>query len=82
MGRREGDPHRDPATDVGRHEAVFRPVPRDPSLADELGMADGFNVLYAGNFSGFNGCTQVVASTIEWTGNTNLAVDCSAQGMG
>ncbi len=40
------------------------------------------NVVYAGNFSGFNGCTQVVAYTIEWTGNTNLAVDCSTYGMG
>ena len=40
------------------------------------------NVHYAGNFSGFNGCTQVVASTIEWTGNTSLSVDCTAYGMG
>jgi len=40
------------------------------------------NVTYAGNFSGFNGCTQVVAYTIEWTGNTNLKVDCSTYGMG
>ena len=40
------------------------------------------NVQYAGNFAGFNGCTQVVANTIEWTGNTNLAVDCSTYGMG
>lgn len=40
------------------------------------------NVTYAGNFSGFNGCTQVVANTIEWTGNTNLKVDCSTYGMG
>lgn len=40
------------------------------------------NVTYAGNFSGFNGCTQVVGYTIEWTGNTNMNVDCSAYGMG
>jgi len=40
------------------------------------------NVQYAGNFAGFNGCTQVVANTIEWTGSTNLNVDCSAYGMG
>ncbi|HEX6866785.1 MAG TPA: pilus assembly protein TadG-related protein [Caulobacteraceae bacterium] len=39
-------------------------------------------VQYAGNFAGFNGCTQVVALTIEWTGNTNLGVDCSAYGIG
>jgi hypothetical protein len=36
---------------------------------------------YTGNFSGLNGCTQVVANTVEWTGNTTVAVDCSAQGM-
>lgn len=40
------------------------------------------NVEFAGNFSGFNGCTQIVAKTIEWTGNSNLSVDCSAYGMG
>lgn len=40
------------------------------------------NVQYAGNFAGFNGCTQVVALTIDWSGNSNLAVDCTAYGMG
>ncbi|HYG25351.1 MAG TPA: pilus assembly protein TadG-related protein [Caulobacteraceae bacterium] len=39
------------------------------------------NVQYNGSFTGFNGCTQVVANTITWTGNTQLSVDCSAQGM-
>ena len=38
-------------------------------------------VEYLGNFSGLNGCTQVVAKTVEWTGNTSVAVDCSAHGM-
>ena len=38
-------------------------------------------VEYAGNFSGTNGCTQVVGDTVEWTGNTAIAVDCSAYGM-
>jgi Flp pilus assembly protein TadG len=36
---------------------------------------------YAGNFSGLNGCTQVVGDTVEWTGNTTVSVDCSAYGM-
>ncbi len=36
---------------------------------------------YQGNFSGVNGCLQVVARTIQWTGNTTVAADCSAQGM-
>jgi Flp pilus assembly protein TadG len=38
-------------------------------------------VRYQGNFSGVNGCTQVVAKTIEWTGNTNLRVDCLSAGL-
>ncbi|MGE5500392.1 MAG: pilus assembly protein TadG-related protein [Ignavibacteriales bacterium] len=38
-------------------------------------------IQYAGNFSGFNGCTQVVAYTIEWTGSTSLSVNCSGTGM-
>lgn len=39
------------------------------------------DVDYRGNFSGQSGCTQIVASTVEWTGNTSVSVDCSAQGM-
>ena len=39
------------------------------------------DVQYNGNFSGLNGCTQVIGSTVEWTGNTTMAVDCSAYGM-
>jgi hypothetical protein len=38
-------------------------------------------VEYLGNFSGLNGCTQVVANTVEWTGNATVSVDCSAHGM-
>ena len=36
---------------------------------------------YQGNFSGNNGCTQVVASSITWTGNTTVNVDCTDAGM-
>ncbi len=39
------------------------------------------NVQYNGNFSGLNGCTQVVADTVEWTGNTDVGIDCTAYGM-
>lgn len=39
------------------------------------------NVSYLGNFQGANGCTQVVARTIDWSGNTNLAVNCTNYGM-
>lgn len=38
-------------------------------------------VSYIGDFQGANGCTQVVARIVQWSGNSNLAVDCSAYGM-
>lgn len=41
----------------------------------------GQNIEYAGNFSGDNGCTHVVGRTVEWTGSTTIAVDCTAYGM-
>jgi Flp pilus assembly protein TadG len=40
------------------------------------------NVSYLGNYSGANGCTQIVAQTIQWSGSTTFADDCSAAGMG
>ncbi len=39
------------------------------------------NVTYNGNFSGINGCTQVIGDTVTWNGNTTVGVDCSAYGM-
>jgi Flp pilus assembly protein TadG len=38
-------------------------------------------VSYIGDFQGANGCTQIVARIIQWSGNSNLAADCSAYGM-
>ena len=38
-------------------------------------------VAYQGNFSGANGCTHVVADTVQWTGSSTLAVSCANQGM-
>jgi len=38
-------------------------------------------VSYIGNFQGANGCTQLVARVVQWSGNSNLAADCSAHGM-
>ena len=38
-------------------------------------------VNYLGNFSGQNGCTQVVADTIQWSGNSTINQDCSSLGM-
>jgi Flp pilus assembly protein TadG len=39
------------------------------------------SVSYLGNFSGKNGCTQIIADTVQWSGNTTIAVDCKDQGM-
>lgn len=36
---------------------------------------------YLGNFSGINGCTQVVADTVKWSGNTTVQVDCESLGL-
>jgi Flp pilus assembly protein TadG len=38
-------------------------------------------VSYLGNFSGQNGCTQVVADTVQWSGNSNINQNCSSLGM-
>jgi len=38
-------------------------------------------VNYSGNVAGSNGCIQIVADTIEWTGSSNFSGDCSAFGM-
>jgi Flp pilus assembly protein TadG len=39
------------------------------------------DVTYNGNFAGNGGCTQIVARTIDWTGNTTINQNCSAYGM-
>ncbi|HEX3363736.1 pilus assembly protein TadG-related protein [Phenylobacterium sp.] len=38
-------------------------------------------VTYQGNFTGTNGCTQIVADQVQWTGNATVGVNCAAQGM-
>lgn len=43
-------------------EAVFRPVPRDPALAERLGLADAFVVMYAGNLGAFQALDVVLAA--------------------
>jgi hypothetical protein len=35
---------------------------------------------YSGNFGGSGGCTQIVVDRITFTGNSDLAVDCTAPG--
>ena len=39
------------------------------------------SVSYLGNYSGTNGCTQIVADTVTWTGSSTIGVNCAAQGM-
>ncbi|MER9345309.1 pilus assembly protein TadG-related protein [Mesorhizobium sp. M0601] len=39
------------------------------------------DVNYLGNFSGKGGCTQVVASSVQWSGNANVNQDCTSLGM-
>ncbi|MET3590682.1 MULTISPECIES: pilus assembly protein TadG-related protein [Mesorhizobium] len=39
-------------------------------------------VKYLGNFSGLDGCTQVVADTIVWSGNATINQDCREHGGG
>ena len=39
------------------------------------------NVQFNGNFSGQDGCTQVVGLTVEWSGNADVSKDCSKYGM-
>jgi hypothetical protein len=39
------------------------------------------DVSYIGNFSGTNGCTQIVAKTVSWSGNATLGINCSAYGL-
>lgn len=38
-------------------------------------------VQFNGNFSGDEGCTQIVGLTVEWNGNANFKKDCTAYGM-
>jgi hypothetical protein len=39
-------------------------------------------VKFLGNFSGQNGCMQVVAATIYYTGSATFHADCTSSGMG
>ncbi|WP_296818702.1 pilus assembly protein TadG-related protein [Brevundimonas sp.] len=41
----------------------------------------GRAVDYLGNFAGLEGCTQIVARTVQWSGSTTVAADCTAYGM-
>jgi Flp pilus assembly protein TadG len=38
-------------------------------------------VSYLGNFAGVNGCTQIIADTVQWSGSSTIGVNCAAEGM-
>ena len=38
-------------------------------------------VNYLGNFTGDGGCTQIVADSVQWSGNTSVRADCTSKGM-
>lgn len=38
------------------------------------------DLAYSGNFTGDNGCTQIVMRRVTFTGNSELQVDCTAEG--
>jgi hypothetical protein len=38
-------------------------------------------VQFNGDFSGDDGCTQIVGLTVEWNGNANIKKDCTDHGM-
>ncbi len=46
---------------------AFRPLPRDEELARELGMAEKFNVVYAGNFGAFQGLETLLRAAARVT---------------
>ncbi len=51
------------------------------SATGAIYVPDG-SVSYLGNFSGTNGCTQIVAQTVSWSGNTTFGDNCAAAGLG
>jgi hypothetical protein len=51
------------------------------SITGAIYAPDG-SVSYNGNFAGVSGCTQVVAQTVAWSGNTSFADNCSSAGLG
>ncbi|MCQ0989320.1 hypothetical protein [Jiella marina] len=50
------------------------------SVLDGAIYLPGSDIKYRGNSSGANGCTQIVANTIDLSGNSSLASNCTANG--
>lgn len=66
-------------TDKGSTKNSFNGT-NDSTLTGALYFANQ-PLVFNGNFSGLNGCTQIVALTVEWNGNANVKKDCTAYGM-
>jgi Flp pilus assembly protein TadG len=49
-------------------------------LTGNLYFAGG-TVGYSGSYAGQNGCTQIVADKVDWTGNSSFSINCSSYGM-
>jgi glycosyltransferase involved in cell wall biosynthesis len=46
-------------------DELFHPMPRDPALAKELGLASKTNIVYAGNFGTFQGLESVIRAAAK-----------------
>lgn len=63
----------------GRRSHVFNGG-AGSSLTGAIYMASQ-DIEYAGNFAGADGCLQIVARTVSWSGKANIAADCTSRGM-
>ena len=63
-------------TDTGATKNNFNGT-ADSQLTGALYFASQA-IQFLGNFSGIDGCTQVVGLTVEWTGNADVSKDCTA----
>ena len=52
----------------------------DSSITGGIYLPAG-DLVFAGDFSGLDGCMQLIASTIEVTGNTTIESDCESYGI-
>jgi colanic acid biosynthesis glycosyl transferase WcaI len=62
-------------------EEVFHPVERDARLASEYGLADTFNIVYAGNVGAFQGVDVIVKAAAQVRDIPNLRVVIAGSGQ-
>ena len=53
-------------------ESIFRPEPRDASLARKLGLADKLTLMYAGNLGPMQGVEALVHAAAKLEGRGRL----------